>query len=166
MNPKGLQVHKSDWDWAEIIKTFVDVLSGQAHNRTLQETLKLILELQILSKHSPSEELIRSFGEFYRGQFVFYLKVLEPKPQNIFTLFEPEEELDPRLLAWEDTGKLMHVYFHLSGTDPMANQRRNQLVDQIIANITTIIQANGTAVQDRDKLSRVIEFLSKQVNQE
>ncbi len=164
MDLNSLRVHHSEANWTEILKTFVDVLSGQAHNRQLNETLKLVLELQALSRPAPpSEAVIRSFQEFYRNQIMLYLHAIPPQPQSILTLLFPEEEPDPRLLAMDDTAKLMRVYYHLAGTDPQANERRTQLIDQIIANITTVIQTNSVATPDREKLARIIEFMQSEL---
>jgi uncharacterized protein Usg len=165
MNLDSLRVHQSEANWTEILKTFVDVLSGQAHNRQLNETLKLILELQALSKPvAPSEAVMRSFQEFYHNQLLLYLHAIQPQPQNILTLLFPEEEPDPRTLAMDDTAKLLRVYYHLAGTDPEANERRTKLIEQIITNLTSAIQTNSVVAPDREKLARVIEFMQRELS--
>ena len=143
-------------DVTEIIKSLLDVLSGQAHNAQLLETLKTLINYQTLSQHAPSESLMQNFMSFYRGQLEFYIQTIQPQEQNILSWFFPEEEADPRTLAWEDTAKFVRYQFLVQGIDPKAAQQQKTLLEQSILQLSTAIQANTLRNEERDKLVGIL----------
>ena len=157
-------VKKEEFNWAEIIKPLVEVLSGQAHNKQLQETLSLLLQYQLSSQQRLSQGLAKVIAEFYNSRFLLYLQLEASKPRNIFTLFE--RELDPRQLAWQDTLNFIQACHHLQGELPQTRIRREEILTQCINNLTAMIQGNSFNNADREKMNRVIGFLNKAIKDE
>lgn len=158
MSPR---VRKEEWDWSSIIESVLEVASGNAHNRQLNETLKLLVELSAPTQPQLSEEIVRVLPVFYQQQLALY--TLTQERGNILTLLGWEEEPDPRELAWEDTRELIRT---LTGDSALDRQRRNLLIDQAIANLTSVIQENSLRGEDGRRLQEVLRFLQGQLGEQ
>ncbi len=158
-NPIQAIKSETTTDVTEIIKSLVDVFSGQAHNRQLLEALKTLISYQNLSQKAVSESMMQGFMSFYQRQLEFYIQTMQPQDKNIFSWFFPEEEADPRTFAWEDTAKFVRYQFLVQGIDPQAAQQQKTLLEQSILNISAAIQANTAGNQEREKLMGILSSL-------
>jgi hypothetical protein len=158
-----VHIHKTETktDVTEIIKTLVDVSFGMAHNRQLLETLKILIEYQNSSRRTASPEARKEFMEFFERRFVIYLQTLPPKEENLLSWLFPNEEADPRMLAWEDTAKFVRFHFLEEGIDPQTLLQQRAILDQAIANLAHVIQSNTLRKDEREKVEYAVAALSQ-----
>lgn len=159
-----LKGEKHEWNWESIIRTAFEFATGYKHVEQLNEALKALMQLQSETQQAPPGEVLQYVGEYHRQQLAFYTQTMEEREPNFFQLIglgEPYEEPSER--AWQDVQNLLGIYMHMAQQNQMETRQREELINQVIGNLSAFVSNASMPTHDQQKVQGIIDFLKAQL---